>query len=692
MVLYRSYGNNAVIMRTGYSSADYDNDYLTVNLHGLFRKVDGWSADTSLTADSIFQLRPYEGLILVSASSDPCDIPPTVPLLASPADGASVSTQPTLCLNNSSHGTCANPVSYIFQIADDPGFASVVRQSGSITEGSGTTCFTTSAALNTGRRYYWRAKASNGSVESGWSQVRNFTTPNSPPGEPTPQSPPDQGTVTAVRPTLTASSTTDPDGTPLVYLFQVSKFSNFSSLAASSGQVLASGGTASWQVNTNLENQTTYYWRVRAYDGLAYGQWSSTGEFTVEVSVVNNPPTTPSVYSPPDGGTVSSTPIVLRWNNSTDEDGDQLTYDVELYDSSGTSQIETAAGISQSGGGTSAYSLTEVLSDGEWYRWRARAFDGNDYSSWSSYAYFEFVQGTGPNTPPETPPLVSPQAYDTLTSLTVTLLAQTSYDADGDEPVYEFAVYRGQSLKIDSAKDVPADGSGSAVAWLIEAPLSSGMTYLWTCRAFDGQDHSDWAPFRSFTVYDFSVDADEEIPTTEGPLDGAAVTSNRPELAVHNIVSAAQPNFYHFEVSEDESFQQRIYSGPIEEGGGGTTSWQVSQPLKTGEVYYWRSRANQSAYSTTESFVVAAKVHVSPNPYKPGQHGGFVTIHNMSADGKFIVTTSSSEVVAVIEGTDGGDVQWNVTNLDGKQLSSGVYLCYYRDSSVDEALKLVVVK
>jgi hypothetical protein len=33
-----------------------------------------------------------------------------------------------------------------------------------------------------------------------------------------------------------------------------------------------------------------------------------------------------------------------------------------------------------------------------------------------------------------------------------------------------------------------------------------------------------------------------------------------------------------------------------------------------------------------------------------------------------------------------------VTNLDGKQLSSGVYLCYYRDSSVDEALKLVVVK
>jgi hypothetical protein len=692
MVLYRSYGKNAVIMRTGYSTADYENDYQTINLHGLFREVDGWTADTSLTADSIFRLRPYEGKILVAASADPCDIPPTVPQLASPAAGASISTQPTLCLNNSSHGSCSSPVTYVFQIATDPGFAGVVRQSGYVGEGSGTTCFTTSAALDTGRRYYWRAKASNGTVESSWSGSRDFTTPNTPPGAPGLQSPPDQGTVTAVRPTLSAAKVTDPDGTSLVYYFQVSKFSNFSSLTASSGQVTESGGSFSWQVNVNLENQTTYYWRVRAYDGIAYSNWSSTGEFTVDVATVNNPPTTPGVYAPPDGGTIASEPVILRWNNSTDADGDQLTYDVEVGDSAGTTQIESATGLTQGGGGTTAFTLTEALTSGSWYRWRVRAFDGNEYSPWMSYAYFLFDSGSGPNTPPDPPLLISPQPSDTLTSLTVTLLAETSYDADGDEPVYEFAVFRGQTTKIDSVKNVAADGSGAVVAWMIEAPLSSGMTYSWTCRAFDGQDYSSWAQLRTFTVYDFSVDADEEIPTADGPLDGDRVKSNKPELSVRNILSGTGQNLYYFEVSEDETFLERIYSGPVEEESGLTTSWQVSRALKSGRVYYWRGRANQSAYSTVESFMVTAKVNISPNPYKPGKHGDYVTIHNMAPDGKFIVTTSANEVVAVVEGTSGGDVQWNVTNLDGRRLSSGVYLCYYRDSAVDEKLKLIVVK
>jgi hypothetical protein len=37
MVLYRSYGPNAVIFRTGYNGAPYDTDSIAVNLHGLYR-------------------------------------------------------------------------------------------------------------------------------------------------------------------------------------------------------------------------------------------------------------------------------------------------------------------------------------------------------------------------------------------------------------------------------------------------------------------------------------------------------------------------------------------------------------------------------------------------------------------------------------------------------------------------------
>jgi hypothetical protein len=74
VILYRSYGANAVIFRTSYGTADFINDSMAVNLHGLFREIEPWSGDTSLTADSIFYLKPYMGKMLVSAG----EVPPMI--------------------------------------------------------------------------------------------------------------------------------------------------------------------------------------------------------------------------------------------------------------------------------------------------------------------------------------------------------------------------------------------------------------------------------------------------------------------------------------------------------------------------------------------------------------------------------------------------------------------------------------
>ena len=283
-VMRRDYDNGAiaVLLRTAHSSADFVRDSVAVNMHHLCRQIDV-HGDTSASADSIFYLKPYMGKILIT--TDSCGMPPSTPILSSPVPGAVVGTRPTLCAANSIQGTCPDPVTYEFVIAEDPGFVNIVRQSGWINQGIGTTCYTTGTALNEGRRYFWRCRATNGTTTSGWSSASYFTTPNSPPPTPSGSSPPNQGIVDVLQPTLVVNGVVDPNGTPVVYFFQVSRYASFSILSAQSSQVSAGGGLVSWKVTQPLENGATYYWRARAYDSIAYSGWMSAWSFTIDATL-----------------------------------------------------------------------------------------------------------------------------------------------------------------------------------------------------------------------------------------------------------------------------------------------------------------------------------------------------------------------------------------------------------------------
>jgi hypothetical protein len=692
-VMRRDYngGATAVLVRTSHGSADWINDVVAVNMHQLYREV-GVNADTSATADSIFYLKPYMGKILITADS--CGVPPSTPSPSSPASGSALGTSPELCVANSSHGDCAASVTYQFEIAEDAGFASVVRQSGWISEGSGTTCFTTSSPLSNGRRYYWRCRATNGSSTSGWSSSYNFTTPNTPPPAPDGNSPADQGTADRLQPTLTINNVSDPDGTPAVYYFEVSKFSNFSTLAAQSGQVAQGSGTTSWQVNVALENGSAYFWRARAYDQIAYSGWMTTMSFTVDASISNQPPTTPVVYSPPDQATVTFVPVSLSWYNSTDPNGDNLTYQIRMYDSAGVNLIDSASGVSQGTGGTSSYSPQASLTNAAWFSWRVRAFDGIDYSSWMNLVRFYLDTLYGVNQPPQAPELFHPNDLDTMVSLQVSLITHPAFDPESDPLTYEFAVYLDEALTnlVDSASGLTGGGTGNDIIWPIGTLLSSGNQYFWSCRANDGENNSDWAPTRTFWAYDFSVNADQSSPTNIYPLSGQQVTKTKPTLEVSNVVSLIDENLYYFEVSQDSMFINRIYSGPVAEDLSGTTSWEVSVPLSSGQTYFWRSRANNSPYSEVSTFAVIAEVYMAPNPFRPSAGHQQVTVYNMAPEGTLTITTVANEVIRIISGNTTGLVTWNVTNDNGKTLASDVYLCYYRDDEKINRFKFAVIR
>jgi len=99
------------------------------------------------------------------------------PAPVSPANGSPTTGQPTLLVANAPHQGPAGPITYKFEIASDPAFASIVA-SGTVAEQPAQTAFTPPVDLGANRTFYWRATAmdaTNG-VTSASSVVWSFVT------------------------------------------------------------------------------------------------------------------------------------------------------------------------------------------------------------------------------------------------------------------------------------------------------------------------------------------------------------------------------------------------------------------------------------------------------------------------------------------------------------------------------------
>jgi hypothetical protein len=113
------------------------------------------------------------------------------PALVSPGAGTMVgSLQPTLRIDNASRTGPAGPMYYEFQVALSSAFLGLVAQREVPERANGTEV--TVGPLEAGRTFYWRVRASNGTVTSDWSPPRTFTTPGPiavpPPAAPLPPS------------------------------------------------------------------------------------------------------------------------------------------------------------------------------------------------------------------------------------------------------------------------------------------------------------------------------------------------------------------------------------------------------------------------------------------------------------------------------------------------------------------------
>lgn len=133
--------------------------------------------------------------------------------------------------------------------------------------------------------------------------------------------------------TFTWNIAADADGDAINYQIQIAEDDSFNIIIND----LKSTETSSKLI---LDKGQTYYWRVRAIDnkGNASPFSSSWKFYTQSDPTTNNIPMIPAALSPDNGDIVIEDVISLVWNSS-DLDGDVLTYDLYFSEASDPSLL-----------------------------------------------------------------------------------------------------------------------------------------------------------------------------------------------------------------------------------------------------------------------------------------------------------------------------------------------------------------
>jgi flagellar hook assembly protein FlgD/Tol biopolymer transport system component len=556
---------------------------------------------------------------------------PTAPSLSAPANGSDVETlTPVLTVNNASDPN-GDPLTYEFELYADSGLTQLVTSSGARSEGAGVTTWMIPNPLTENQIYYWRSRAFDGKLYGPWMERASFrvNVMNDPPTAPVPLTPANNTETSLVAPVLTVTNATDPDSPGLTYNFQVALDPDFSQIVTSFVGVPSGGQTTAWQVPTNLGDNAWYYWRAQADDWLVEGPWSATSRFFVNTS--NDAPTAPSVLSPANGSTITTTTPDIVLQNSTDPDSPVISYTIELdvAPTFNTPKLVRADNLAP-GQGTTVWTAPALLDNTRYYA-RAKASDGQADSLWSATNSF-FVNTA--NDPPTTPVPANPSNGAGVGMLTPTLSVYNATDVDGDALTYEFELYADAAMTMRVAQAAGIAETAQTTFWTVPVLLTENRTYYWHARAFDGQLASNWTALLSFTV-----NTGNDAPGAPGlvaPAMGSSVTTLTPTLTVTNAVDPDSSVLtYEFEVYTGSVLVQTKTGVP--QGANGTTSVTLSTALTDNTTYQWRARAfdgtSYGPWMAMATFTVhlpqtgiTVEIEVEPETLNKKSHGNWVMV------------------------------------------------------------------
>ena len=191
------------------------------------------------------------------------------PQLVSPADGAQIrnANQPITLTVANGVTTGSTPPTYTFEVASDSGFASKAYTKDGVAQGANGQTSLVIDKIGPAKSYFWRVRTNSGSTPGPYSRVRGFTVgPEVILQAPVLGDPASNATV-GESPTLNVNNVqrTGPAG-QVVYRFEISEQSNFSSLVYSASTNERADLTFTAHTVTIRLEEKTYWWRVQASD------------------------------------------------------------------------------------------------------------------------------------------------------------------------------------------------------------------------------------------------------------------------------------------------------------------------------------------------------------------------------------------------------------------------------------------
>ncbi|RJQ79496.1 MAG: hypothetical protein C4519_10935 [Desulfobacteraceae bacterium] len=417
---------------------------------------------------------------------------PSVPEIIEPQNGAHIDLlTPELEISNSIDPE-GDDYTYTFELYADKEFKVLVASQSGIIPQINTTVWTVPNALTDNRFHYWRVKATDATGSSNWAYGHFFTDlHNDPPTAPGISFPADGTSVDTPTPVLEISSSRDLDDDLLTYDFEVYTDSAMSAIAASVSSVAAGGGhQAAWTVDAPLQDGYVYYWRAVARDSRGARTPGPLASFLVETA--NAAPSAPVIATPLNGSEITSNGVDLVVENSTDPDGDDLTYIFEIdtepsFEDPGKVVSEPISPMDQ----TTTWSV-EGLADNTRYYWRVKSNDGAAESRWSAASFFV----NAVNERPPVPELKNPGAGAWVNTRTPVLAVHPVSDIDQDTLRYRFEIYTAPDFT-QPAGYIEADDP----VWPGISPLSSGTWHYWRVQAVDQHGiPGEWSATGSFFV------------------------------------------------------------------------------------------------------------------------------------------------------------------------------------------------
>jgi hypothetical protein len=530
------------------------------------------------------------------------------------------------------------------------------------------TTFILTADLLPGITHFWRVRGISPGGEGDWSQTWSFRTRAFPVIL---LSPSDKAVNVPVRPTFTWQLFSE----AVSYQIQVDRNNTFDAPDYSIQNITA----LEVRFNFPFDNDSTYYWRVRAVTSNSFSAWSDVRTFTV-ISNVTQPPGLVELINPTSG----QQDVERRPKFSWKPEPISQSYAFQLSKNSTFTANELVVTIPSTLDTT--YTPSTDLQENTIYFWRVKASNSLGDGPWSVARSFKTRSDL-----PTTVALVSPvnSAAGVSTSPTFT------WQASANSQVYHIQI----SLSNTFSTLVYELNNLSGISHSINTGLNFGTLYFWRVRGVNSFGSGAWSEARSFTTLTLAP------PTVELflPANDSTGTPRRPRFV---WVATPDAITYTLRISTADNFiglDDFIYTG-IQ-----STLLELPVNLAYNTPYFWRVRAENSggpgAWSPTWRFTVQG-VPVSlnedtdvpiefvlkqnyPNPFNPNTRieYGLPESGNVS----MIVYDVMGRPVAslVNEVKQRG---YHTVDFDASGLPSGMYIVRVISGNQAHSIKITLLK